>query len=207
MAGGTEKPAVHYGYYLYNMSDELVYVGRTVSPKRRLTEARARYAQALRMEIKFQTTIFDKAQQWELDEIAAKRPLLNKVLVSSPSSLGYAHSKADIARMRATRSGVSKSPLHRMRIGLANLGRPVSAKTKIALDRTGKLHTLLTKERMSISRRGSGNGMYAKKHTEASKEKIRSTRADKMNLRKSGWAHPWRLATLTNTTRQIVEAY
>lgn len=107
----------HYVYYILDPSTrDLLYVGRSTDPHRRLVDFQRKHKRPamLGFVLRFQT--LDEAQAAELSAIKRHRPQLNRHWVSSPgalghrNALGYRHTAEAIERIRASATGRRQSP-------------------------------------------------------------------------------------------------
>jgi hypothetical protein len=156
---------VHYVYYLYSASGELVEVGRSIDPSKRRRLKEKKHEIQLRLQLS-EPLSFDAARKRERSEIALLRPKFNKKIASGRGNFGQTMPehvrkkisvsirKPDVlARVIAASKGRICKPETRLKLSIASKGRVVSFETRAAIS-AAKLGVPLSAEHRAAARLG-----------------------------------------------------
>jgi hypothetical protein len=126
---------LHHIYYLHekSMQGNIVEVGRSICPRKRLLAKQTKRRMTLFMTLGLSTKNFDKARAMEITEILRLKPKFNKSVQSTRGMFGKHLSQESIQKIRESNTGHTVSLTTRAAVSFAHKGKPLSAEHKAAL--------------------------------------------------------------------------
>lgn len=144
--------ACHYVYYVHH-ENELVYIGRSSRPSKRLTHFRARTGLPLSvLGVCQRFTNLDDACSAEIAAIQKHRPKFNKVVASSYGTIGIQAGR-NSARVwtKEARDKVGRSSKGR-NVGSRGYSHSVEARARMSIKATGRIFSDQAKAKMRAAR-------------------------------------------------------